>query len=105
MVKKNFFLGNQHCVLCNEDSPENMLHLLFQCDFSQNFWWKIGEEWNTELNVIEMIMHAKQRSLNRCFNEAMIAGCWSIWNERNSIIFGDKHVDPVLLFLEKLYLL
>jgi hypothetical protein len=64
MVNKIFFLENQNCVLCDEESSENILHLFFQCDFSQKIWWKIGEEWNTELNVIEMIV---DRSLNRFF--------------------------------------
>jgi hypothetical protein len=94
MVKKNFFVGSQYCVLCNEDAQENMIHLFFQCDFSQNFWWRLGEEWNTELEVIDMIMDTKRRSVNNFFNEAMIAGCWSIWNHRNSIIFDGKLVDP-----------
>jgi hypothetical protein len=43
--------------------------------------------------VVEMIVDGKERSLNRFFNEALIAGCWSIWNKRNSIIFDAKHVD------------
>jgi hypothetical protein len=93
MLKKKFFVGNQLCMLCNEDSHEDMLHLFFQCDFSRNFWWKIGEEWNTELEMIDMLMEAKNRSTNHFFKEAMIAGCWSIWNQRNSFIFDGKPVD------------
>jgi hypothetical protein len=94
MVKNNLFVDSQHCVLCNEDTQENMIHLFFQCDFSQNFWWRLGEEWNTELEVIDMIMDAKKDQLTVFFNEAMIVGCWSIWNQRNSIIFDGKLVDP-----------
>jgi hypothetical protein len=77
---KNFFVENRRCVLCDDEAPESMIHLFFQCDFSQNFWWRIGEEWNTELDIIDMIVKAKYRSLNKFFKEAMIAGCCSIWN-------------------------
>jgi hypothetical protein len=75
-------VGNEKFVMCEDEAPENMMHRFFQCDFSHNFWWRIGEEWNTELNIIEMIMEVKQRSLNKFFKEAIIAGCWSIWSQR-----------------------
>ena len=75
-----------------------MLHLFFSCDFSQNFWWKINEEWNTDLEFIDMLMEAKRRSSNPFFKIAMIAGCWSIWNHRNSIIFDGNHRDPDLCY-------
>jgi hypothetical protein len=64
-----------------------MVHLFFSCDFSQNFWWKIGEEWYVDLNTIEMISDARDRLNNAFFKEAMISGCWSLWNQRNGIIF------------------
>jgi hypothetical protein len=36
-----------------------MIHLLFECDFSQTFWWKIGEEWNLDFDLINMIIDAR----------------------------------------------
>jgi transposase len=93
MLRKNFYVENQICVLCEDETRVSMMHLFFQCDFSQNFWWRIGEEWNTELDIIDMIVEAKHRYLNKFFKEAMIAGCWSIWNQRNSIIFYEKTID------------
>lgn len=76
--------------MCDEDTDETMLHLFFTCDFSQNLWWKIGEEWNTDLLLLDMIMDAERRSFNPFFKIAMIAGCWSLWNHRNSIIFDNQ---------------
>jgi hypothetical protein len=78
MLRKNFCVENQRCVLCDDEAPESMIHLFFQCDFNQFFWWRIGEEWNTELDIIDMILEAKHRSLNKFLMETMIAGCWSI---------------------------
>jgi hypothetical protein len=70
-----------------------MMHLFFECDFSQTFWWKIGEEWNLDFDLINMIIDANNRSSNQFFKEAMMCGCWSIWNERNGIIFDGMHRD------------
>ena len=93
MARKNFYVESKYCVLCDDLMEESMSHLFFECDFSRNFWWKLGEEWNTELDIIEMITEAKTRSLNIFFKEAMIAGCWSIWNQRNNIIFEQAQRD------------
>jgi hypothetical protein len=67
-----------------------MLHLFFTCDFSQNLWWKIGEEWNTNLMLIDMILDEERRSFNPFFKIAMIVGCWSLWNHMNSITFDNQ---------------
>ena len=37
-----------------------------------------------------MLIDAKNRSTNQFFDIAMIAGCWSIWNHRNKIIFDGE---------------
>jgi hypothetical protein len=83
MRRKKFYVESKYCVLCDEQVEKSMIHLFFSRDFSQKNWWKIGEEWNVDLNIIEMITEAEDRSTK----EAMVSGCWSIWNQRNSIIF------------------
>ena len=37
-----------------------------------------------------MLIEAKNRSHNPFFKLSMIAGCWSIWNHRNKIIFDNE---------------
>jgi hypothetical protein len=73
MRRKNFFVESKYCVLCDEQIEESMFHLFFSCDFSQNFWWKLGEEWNVELDTMDMIMDAGDRSHNTFFKEIMIS--------------------------------
>jgi hypothetical protein len=75
MRRKNFFVESKYCVLCDEQIEESMFHLFFSCDFSQNFWWKLGEEWNVELDIMDMIIDARDRSQNTFFKEIMISGC------------------------------
>jgi hypothetical protein len=59
LAQKNFHIDSKLCVLCDEQVEETMIHLLFECDFSQTFWWKIGEEWNLDFDLINMIIDAR----------------------------------------------
>jgi hypothetical protein len=47
MTRKSFYVETSECVLCQNDLYEDMIHIFFQCDFSQTFWWKLGMEWDT----------------------------------------------------------
>nr|XP_051207333.1 uncharacterized protein LOC127323200 [Lolium perenne] len=38
------------------DLYEDMIHLFFQCDFSQTFWWRLGMEWDTDLSLLDMLI-------------------------------------------------
>jgi hypothetical protein len=90
MERKNFFVENSDCVLCQNGSHEDLIHLFFQCDFSQTFWWKLGFKWDTDNSVIDMLIDGKQRHNSIYFKEAIIVGCWSIWNHRNKFIFDSQ---------------
>jgi hypothetical protein len=98
MKRKKFFVDNQRCVLCDDNAEEYMTHLFFQCDFSRNFWWRIGIEWNTDLDIIDMVTEANERTSLIFFKEAMMVGCWSIWNQRNKIIFENDQKDIELCY-------
>ena len=70
---------------------ESLLHLFFGCDFSQIFWWKLNEEWNYDMELVDMLLDGRARSNLNCFKEILIIGFWSIWNHRNTILFeGDQ---------------
>jgi hypothetical protein len=42
---------------------------------------------------MEMLTEENDRSNNIFFKEAMMVGCWSIWNQRNNIIFENDQRD------------
>ena len=90
LTRKNFHVESTSCVLCDDSVLETMPHLFFSCKFSTEFWEKLGETRETELQLNEMIMEAKNRSVNSFFKIAMMAGCWSLWNHRNKIIFDNE---------------
>ena len=52
-----------------------------------------GHVWNCDLPFMEMLIDTKQRSNNQFFKSALIAGCWSLWNRRNKIIFDNEQRD------------
>jgi hypothetical protein len=67
------------------------MHLFFECTFSQIFWWALSLEWNVDMNLYQMIDDAKQRISLDFFMEILIAGCWSIWDQRNDAIFNANY--------------
>ena len=87
LTRKSMQLDSTTCVLCNAEDMEDMTHLLFTCPLSQGFWWTIGFEWNSDLDIHNMVMDANHRYKIRYFMEIVILGCWSIWNQRNGMIF------------------
>jgi hypothetical protein len=44
MSRKNFFVEFNDCILCNDCPQETIMHMFFECNFSQGFWWAIGIE-------------------------------------------------------------
>ena len=89
LTMKIFHLESTSCVLCNDEGMEDRTHLLFSCTFNQSFWWDIGIEWNTDMSIHDMIIDAKLRYKLPFFMEIMTLGCWSIWNQRNGLIFEE----------------
>ena len=87
LTRNSMHLDSTKCVLCNVEDMEDITHLLFSCPFSQGFWWNIGIEWNTDMNIHDMIIDAKQRYHLSYFIKIMIVGCRCISNQRNGLIF------------------
>jgi hypothetical protein len=88
MTKKNFFVEFNDCILCEECPQETIMHLFFECSFSQSFWWAIGFEWNSDMNIFEMIKEAKMRYSINFLMDIIISRCLSLWDQRNDAIFN-----------------
>jgi hypothetical protein len=61
MSEKNFYVEFNDCILCDECPQETIMHMLFECSFSQSLWWAIGIEWNVDMNIHATITDAKAR--------------------------------------------
>jgi hypothetical protein len=51
MVWKNFYVETSKCVLCQNESNEYLMHLFFECEFRQSFWWALNLEWDTNMSL------------------------------------------------------
>jgi hypothetical protein len=91
MKHKNFYVEFSDCILCEACPEETIMHLFFECTFSQSFWWALGLEWNVDMTLYQMIEEAQQRFSLGFLMEVMIAGCWSIWDQRNDAIFNANY--------------
>jgi hypothetical protein len=83
MTKKNFYVEFNDCIIFEECPQESIMHLFFECSFSQSLWWAMGLEWNTGRNIHDMISDAKTRYSISFIMDIIIIGCWGIWEQRN----------------------
>jgi hypothetical protein len=79
--------------MCDDADVEHFIHLFFAFDFSQRFWWQLNFEWNTELGIMGLLIDGKRRHNISCFKEILMAGCWTLWNKRNRLIFESEEMD------------
>jgi hypothetical protein len=93
LTRKNFHIPSQLCALCEDASIEDFIHLFFTCDFSQRFWWNLNLEWNTELPIMDLLIYGRRRHNISCFKDILTAGCWTLWNQRNRVIFDGDECD------------
>jgi hypothetical protein len=70
------------------------MHLFFECNFSQSFWWALNIEWDTDTNLHDMITDVRRRYSMDFIMEIIITGCWVLWDQRNNFIFN--HIDPTI---------
>lgn len=75
---KNFYIETSKCELCDDEPNEHLMHLFFSCDFSQIFWMNIGNQWNTDHNLMDILLEGRKQDTHGCFKECLIAGCWSL---------------------------
>ena len=92
LIRKQFPLGNLDCVLCSDHCLETSKHLFFECSFSRRCWFRLGFIWDLSLSVVDCIQELKQRANSKIFKEILIISCWSIWLQRNKVIFNQDSV-------------
>ena len=90
MKRKNFYVEFYDCILCDTCLEESIFHIFFDCNFRQSFWWAMGIEWNSDMDLNSMIQDAKQRYSMTFIMEILITSCWSLWDQRNSYIFRER---------------
>jgi hypothetical protein len=86
---------NEFCVLCANNTPEDIDHLFFTCHFALACWQKLGVQWNMSMAICDRIWEvAKSRSAQPFILEFFMMTNWEIWNIRNSVIFDNGVATP-----------
>lgn len=88
--RKKFLEEGYNCVLCQEELEETLEHLFFDCSSAACRWFALGIVWNGNVNIHDKIYLAKQEFMQPFFMEIFLIGCWTIWNERNNLIFNNR---------------
>jgi hypothetical protein len=104
MTHKHFYVEFNDCVLCDNCPQETLMHLFFECNYSQAFWWALNIEWDTDRDLHDMISEVKRRYSMEFIMEIIITGCWAIWDQRNNKIFNQiRPTIPACIAKFKIY--
>ncbi|XP_078174442.1 uncharacterized protein LOC144568087 [Carex rostrata] len=82
-----------HCVMCDMDTLETSHHLFFQCVNAREVWACVGDVMQEEASVQETWEASMDRYGSKQGNQRQIwivlfmAVLWSIWRQRNEVIF------------------
>ncbi|KAF8661801.1 hypothetical protein HU200_056756 [Digitaria exilis] len=63
------------CVCCVDHIEEDIIHLFFECPFSQACWIYLGIEWDTTINHQLMFLRAREKFGSIIFREIIILPC------------------------------
>jgi hypothetical protein len=99
LQRKNFYMTDYTCIMCNQAVTETRDHLFFTCPFAQHCWQYMCPLWNLAQvampnDIQNYIQSIKAHIRQPFFMEIIILICWSIWTTRNDAIF--KGLTPSL---------
>jgi hypothetical protein len=74
------------CVWCNLGMDETLTHLFITCPFTQSCWLAIQIVF-TEVDPFLALEEVRAQLNVPFFMDIIITFCWSIWMQRNDLIF------------------
>jgi hypothetical protein len=75
--------------MCSTPLEKTIEHLPFYCPFSRACWTTLNISWQQYGNKLQLIEHAKSQWTGHMFMEVFIVCDWSIWKERNNLLFNN----------------
>ena len=89
MQHKHWHIDDVHdCVLCTQGLLEDLEHLFFSSAFARDCWDDISVPWDFSEMVRQRLELASHASNHPHFWEIFASTAWSIWKERNDLIFN-----------------
>jgi hypothetical protein len=72
---------------------ETIEHMLFLCSFSRQCWSKLQIQWPASGDQLKLIEENRKQWKQQMYMEVLILGSWSIWKERNNMLFNNVRSD------------
>lgn len=95
------------CIMCEECLLETTVHLMFECRFAKEVWFRLGQVAPTtftnvareEMEIADAWESFLLLARGNCsrMRELVLFACWYVWKARNSKIFRDENVIPRIL--------
>ena len=92
--RRNMILPSYDCVCCNLGIDESLTHLFFSCPFAQACWIRLNIVL-VELDPVLAMEEIRDQINLPFFMDIMIVFYWSLWMQRNDLIFRGIHPSPV----------
>ena len=90
MRRRTMQLDDYNCVLCQQQTEETLMHLLFYCNFAKNCWWALNFAYAGNLSIFHIVEDWRNYVSAPFALDIFILVCWSIWMVRNGVIFKNK---------------
>lgn len=93
----------EHCVLCDERPLETVHHLFFQCQNAREVWAQCSDIMQSRDLVSEiwessrLLYCSKEGNQRQDWVVNFMAVLWSLWRQRNEVIFRGSKVPPWLV--------
>lgn len=72
-------LPSYHCVLYVQQEEESLMHMFFECPFSQACWIYLGVRWDLNLPPLDIVIDSIERFGSSIYREVTTIVAWSIW--------------------------
>lgn len=93
LMRRGMQLDDRFCPICNQQAEETLLHLFWDCTYAQMCWGILIPNKKGGTFVFEEILFAKAE-LPTHFGLDVVMRCWSIWIQRNRLVF--RNIQPTV---------
>jgi len=86
--RKCMVIDSYNCVLCNLSTEEVSDHLFLNSQFARQCWNILGISIANNSSFPEIVPSLRNNLQPKFFMVAIILMCWSMWSDRNDLIFN-----------------